>query len=283
MSSATPSPVWFISGCTAGFGLALVHCALRHGFRVVATGRHITQRELGLAPSPNLLLADLDVADPAQIQAAVGLALARFGRIDVLVNNAGYGYQTSIEEGDDAAIRAQFEVNCFGLFALTRAVLPQLRAQRAGHIVNVTSIGGFIGSPSMGYYAATKHAVEGWSDSLAAEVGPLGIGVTCVAPGPFRTDWAGRSLARTDSRIADYADTVTARMNLTEKRAGHQDGDPDKAAEAIVQAVQSPKPPHHLLLGGTSVDLVTQRLKRSLDEIEQWRAVSEATDFTPGQ
>ncbi|ARU05742.1 short-chain dehydrogenase/reductase [Comamonas serinivorans] len=276
----TQAPVWFISGSTAGFGLALVHCALRHGLRVVATGRHLTTRDVGLTPGDRLLLLDLDVSEPAQIQAAVGAALAHFGRIDVLVNNAGYGYQSSVEEGDDDAIRQQFEVNCFGLFALTRAVLPHLRAQRAGHIVNVTSVAGFIGSPGMGYYAASKHAVEGWSDALAAEVRPLGIHVTCVAPGPFRTDWAGRSLAVTPSAIADYRDTAAARMALTAQRAGHQDGDPEKAVEAIVQAVQSAQPPHHLLLGGTSVSLVKQRLERSLAEIEQWRGVSEATDFT---
>ena len=274
------APVWFVSGCTAGIGLALVRCLLGHGQRVVATGRGITQRDTGLTASDALLLLDLDVSQPAQIQASVTQALAHFGRIDVLVNNAGYGYQASVEEGDDAAIREQFEVNCFGLFALTRAVLPHMRAQRAGHIVNVTSVAGFIGSPGMGYYAASKHAVEGWADALATEVKPLGIRVTCVAPGPFRTDWAGRSLARTGTQIADYEATAGARMALTSQRAGHQNGDPDKAVEAIFQAVQHATPPHHLLLGGSSVDLVRQRLTRSLEEIEQWRAVSEATDYS---
>jgi short-subunit dehydrogenase len=160
-------------------------------------------------------------------------------------------------------------------------VLPHLRAQRSGHIVNVTSVAGFIGAPGMGYYAATKHAVEGWAQALAAEVKPLGIHVTCVAPGPFRTDWAGRSIARTESTIADYRDTAAARMALTASRAGQQEGDPAKGAEAIVQAVLGPNPPHHLLLGGDSANRVKKRLECVLTEIEQWRAVSEATDFEP--
>ena len=152
----------------------------------------------------------------------------------MLVNNAGYGYQSSVEEGEEAEIRAQFDANVFGLFAMTRAALPLMRAQGAGAILNVTSIGGVTGFASSGYYSATKHAVEGWSMSLAAEVGPLGISVTCVEPGPFRTDWAGRSLRQTKSTIPDYAETVAKRMETTSSNSGQQPGDPVRAAEAII-------------------------------------------------
>ena len=247
---------------------------------MVATGRGIAERGTGLEThGDRVLLQDLDVTQPAQINAAVSAALARFGAIDVLVNNAGYGYQSSIEEGDDAAIRDQFEVNCFGLFALTRAVLPGMRARGRGHVISITSVAGIIGYPGSGYYAASKHAVEGWSDALAAEVGPLGIRVSCVEPGPFRTDWAGRSLQQTQSRIAAYAETAAKRMQAVRQRSGRQAGDPDRAADAIIAIVEHANPPRHLLLGRTALDVVPAHLARTQEEIEQWREVSAAADF----
>ncbi len=181
-----------------------------------------------------MLSLALDVTDDAQIAAAVDAARERFGRVDVLVNNAGYGYQASIEEGEDAEIRAQFDANVFGLFALTRAVLPLMRAQGGGHVINITSVAGLVGFPGSGYYAASKHAVEGWSDALAAEVAPLGLHVTCVEPGPFRTDWAGRSLRQTPVRIDAYQATVGQRMESTRSVSGRQAGDPERAAAAII-------------------------------------------------
>ena len=203
----------------------------------------------------------------------------RFGAVDVLVNNAGYGYQASIEEGEEAEIRAQFDANVFGLFALTRAVLPGMRARRRGHVINVTSIGGFVGFMGSGYYAATKHAVEGWSDALAAEVGPLGIHVTCVEPGPFRTDWARRSLKQTPTRIADYADTVGARLAATAAASGTQPGDPRRAAEAMIAVTETANPPRHLVLGAFGLETVTNKLKARLAEIEAWRETALAADF----
>ena len=206
-------------------------------------------------------------------------AVAKFGRIDVLVNNAGYGYQATVEEGEEAEIRAQFDTNVFGLFALTRAVLPVMRGQGSGNIVNFTSVAGLIGFPGSGYYAASKHAVEGWSDALLAEVGPLGIGVTCVEPGPFRTDWAGRSLRQTPSTIPAYADTAAARMAGTKDVSGNQAGDPVRAGEAIIAAVQQPTPPRHLVLGKFGYDAVTAKLKERLDAITAARDVSLGADF----
>ena len=179
----------------------------------------------------------------------------------MLVNNAGYGYQASIEEGDDAEIRAQFETNVFGLAAMTRAVLPGMRARRRGHIVNISSQAGFIGYPGSGYYAATKHAVEGLSDALSKEVAPLGIKVTCVEPGPFRTDWAGRSLQQRRPTIADYQETVGARLETTSSYSGQQPGDPARAAEAIVKAVEAKDPPKHLVLGAIALDGIREKLK----------------------
>lgn len=275
-----PDPVWFVTGCSTGFGRELAKLVLARGWRVVATARDVERlADLGHDADERLLPLALDVTDQAQIDSAVAAIDARFGRIDVLVNNAGYGYQSSIEEGDDAEIRAQFDANVFGLFALTRAVLPGMRERRSGAIVNITSVAGLVGFPSSGYYAASKHAVEGFSDALAAEVAPLGISVTCVEPGPFRTDWAGRSLRQTPGTIADYADTAGARMAATKGYSGNQPGDPVRAGEAMIAAVERAAPPRHLVLGKWGYDAVTTRLRERLAEIEAQRDASLAADF----
>jgi NAD(P)-dependent dehydrogenase (short-subunit alcohol dehydrogenase family) len=233
-------------------------------------------------PERGIALA-LDVTDPAQIAAAVQAAEARFGGIDVLVNNAGYGYQTSVEEGDDVAVRALFEANVFGLAALIRAVLPGMRVRRRGHIVNISSVAGFVGFPGSGYYAATKHAVEGLSDALAKEVGPLGIHVMCVEPGPFRTDFAGRSLRQSLSRFGDYESTVNARLRTLAGRSGTQPGDPVRAAAAIIEAVQAAQPPRHLVLGAMGLENVRKSLTEKLEKIDTWKQTSLGADYPAGQ
>jgi NAD(P)-dependent dehydrogenase (short-subunit alcohol dehydrogenase family) len=273
------TPVWFTTGCSTGFGRDLARLVLDRGWHAVVTARG-QERVADLAEGNDKALAlDLDVNDQTQIEAAVAAAMAKFGRIDVLVNNAGYGYQATAEEGTEAEIRAQFDTNVFGLFALTRAVLPILRVQKSGNIVNFTSVAGLIGFPGSGYYAASKHAIEGWSDALQAEVAPLGIGVTCVEPGPFRTDWAGRSLRQTPSTIADYALTATARMEATKGYSGTQVGDPVRAGEAIIAAVEQATPPRHLVLGKFGYETVTAKLRERLAAIEAARDVSLGADF----
>ncbi len=274
------TPVWFITGCSTGFGRDLARLVLDRGWNAVVTARGVDRvADLVEGVEDRALALDLDVNDPSQIAAAVAAAVAKFGRIDVLVNNAGYGYQATVEEGEESEIRAQFDTNVFGLFALTRAVLPVMRGQGSGNIVNFTSVAGLIGFPGSGYYAASKHAVEGWSDALLAEVGPLGIGVTCVEPGPFRTDWAGRSLRQTPSTIPAYADTAAARMAGTKDVSGNQAGDPVRAGEAIIAAVEQPMPPRHLVLGKFGYDAVTAKLKERLDSIAAARDVSLGADF----
>ncbi|MEM5398733.1 oxidoreductase [Paraburkholderia unamae] len=280
VDSPNASPVWFVTGCSTGFGRELARAVLARGWRCVATARNKASLD-DLAPEAGdrLLPVSLDVTDAAQIDAAVAAAQKQFGAIDVLVNNAGYGYQSSIEEGEEREIRAQFDANAFGLFALTRAVLPGMRARRKGHVINITSVAGLAGFPGSGYYAASKHAVEGFSDSLLAEVGPLGIKVTCVEPGPFRTDWAGRSLVQTASRIDDYAETAGARMQRTAQGSGHQPGDPVRAAQAMIRITETDKPPRHLVLGAFGVDAVANRLRAALADIEAWRELSLGTDY----
>ena len=274
------SPVWFITGCSTGFGHELAKLVLARGWRAIVTARDKARvADLVRGAEDRALALDLDITDARQVAAAVAAAGQRFGGIDVLVNNAGYGYQASVEEGDDAEIRAQFDANVFGLFALTQAVLPGMRARHSGHVLNITSVAGFVGFPGSGYYAASKHAVEGWSDALAAEVKPLGIKVTCVEPGPFRTDWAGRSLRQTPNRIAAYADTAGARLKGTADVSGKQPGDPVRAAEAMIGITTIENPPRHLVLGAFGIDAVTAKLKASLAEIEQWRDTGLATDF----
>ena len=279
MDAPTP-PVWFITGCSSGFGHELAKLVLARGWRAVVTARDKTRvADLAHGAEDRALTLDLDITDSAQITTAVQAAQARFGRIDVLVNNAGYGYQAAIEEGDDAEIRAQFDANVFGLFAMTRAVLPGMRIRRKGHVLNITSVAGFIGFPGSGYYAASKHAVEGWSDALADEGKPLGIKVTCIEPGPFRTNWAGGSLKQTPNQIADYASTAGARMQGTADGSGRQAGDPVRAAQAMIEVTEHENPPRHLVLGAWGIDAVANKLKATLEEVEAWRDVGIATDF----
>ena len=274
------SPVWFISGCSTGLGRELARAVLARGWRVAASARD-RARVIDLVQdhASTALALEMDVTQPRQIGDAVRAAEERFGRIDVLVNNAGYGYQSSVEEGDEAEIRAQFDANVFGLFALTRAVLPGMRAKRRGHVINITSVAGLVGYAGSGYYAASKHAVEGFSDSLAAEVQALGIRVSCVEPGPFRTDWAGRSLRQTPNHIADYADSVGARMARTAEASGTQPGDPVRAAQAMIRITEAEEAPRHVVLGAFSVEAVRGRLQRTLADLEQWQDLSLAADF----
>lgn len=274
------SPVWLITGCSTGFGRELAKLVLDCGWRAVVTARNLASVADLVAEAGNRAMAvALDITDQAQIDAAVDAATEQFGRIDVLVNNAGYGYLASVEEGEDAEIRAQFEANVFGLFALTRRVLPVMRTQRHGHIINITSVAGLIGFPGSGYYAASKHAVEGWSDALLAEVEPLGIHVTCVEPGPFRTQWAGGSLRQTPNNLSEYSDTAGQRLAGIKAYSGTQAGDPVRAAQAMIAITQYPLPPRHLVLGAWGYDQVSNKLRQRLNEIESRRDLSLGADF----
>ncbi|MDF2040548.1 MULTISPECIES: oxidoreductase [unclassified Pantoea] len=277
--TAHSSPVWLISGCSTGFGRELAQQTIARGFKVVVTARDIASIADLVEGHDNALAVALDVTQQSSIDQAVSAALDTFGTIDVLVNNAGYGYQSSVEEGVESEIRAQFDANVFGLFALTRAVLPAMRKARSGHVINITSVAGLIGFASSGYYSASKHAVEGWSDSLALEAGPLGIRVTCVEPGPFRTDWAGRSLHQTPSTLPDYAETAAARMKATSEYSGTQKGDPARAAAAMIAITEHENPPRHLVMGAWGHDAVTSKLKERLAEIDAWKQTSVETDF----
>ncbi len=273
-------PVWLITGCSTGFGRALAALVLDRGWRAAVTARDPRRIEdLTAAHAGRGLALALDVTVPAQIAAAVQTAESRLGGIDVLVNNAGYGYMTLVEEGDDAAIRAMFDTNVFGLAAMVRAVLPGMRARRRGCIVNISSVGGFIGFAGSGYYAATKHAVEGLSDALAKEAEPLGIRVLCIEPGPFRTDFAGRSLKPNVSRFQEYESTVNARLRQLAARSGVQPGDPVRAGKAIIDAVQASNPPRHLVLGAVGFENVRKSLTEKLGEIEAWKQTSLGADY----
>ena len=246
----------------------------------MATARDLSKIEQIAVQFPETFLpVMLDVNWHDQIALAVGDAIGRFGAIDVLVNNAGYGYMSSVEEGEEREIRRQFETNVFGLFAMIRAVLPHMRRSRRGHIINMSSVAGLVGFPGSGYYAASKHAVEGLSDALAAEVAPLGIRVTCIEPGPFRTDWAGRSMTQTETRIEDYDQTAGQRLRGAKERSGAQPGDPTRAAAAIMSIAGRQDAPRHLVLGSFGVERVTQRLQLTLRDVENWRETAIGTDF----
>ena len=274
------SSIWFITGCSTGFGREIARVILDRGGRAVVTARDASRvQDLADEFPEHALALSLDVTQPAQIAEAVRATEAKFGAIDVLVNNAGYGYMAAIEEGDDEDVRAQFEANVFGLIDMTKAVLPGMRARGRGHIVNLSSQGGLVGFPGVGYYNASKFAVEGLSEALAGEIRPLGLGVTIVEPGPFRTDWAGRSLKMPKQDIEAYAETAGKRRRMINGYSGSQKGDPVRAAHAIVAAVESPEPPLHLLLGKMAVDIVRAKLAAFEAEIVKWESASLGADF----
>jgi NAD(P)-dependent dehydrogenase (short-subunit alcohol dehydrogenase family) len=273
-------PVWFITGCSTGFGHELANLVLKRGWRAVVTARDPGKLgDLVAEHGERALALRLDVTDSKQIVEAVRQAEQKFGSIDVLVNNAGYGYLAAIEEGEDEAVRAMFETNVFGLIEMTKAVLPVMRKRRAGRIVNISSIGGLVGFAATGYYHATKYAVEGLSDSLAAEVEPLGVKVIVVEPGPFRTDWAGRSIQQSAIRIDDYNQTAGERRKQTEARSGNQPGDPKRGSEAIIAAACADDPPRHLVLGKPALELARKKLEALRHDFDTWEAVTLAADF----
>jgi len=276
-------PVWFITGCSTGLGRELAKLVLDCGWCVVATARRQESiQDLATQPSRSLALR-LDVTSPSQITEAVRHAEATFGRIDVLVNNAGYGYMAGVEEGEDDEVRAMFETNFFGLVNMTCAVLPGMRKRRSGYIVNVSSMGGFVGQASSGYYNATKFAVEGLSEALAKEVDPFGMKVLIVEPGAFRTDWAGRSLRLTRHPIDDYDSTAGARRRTVTGRSGKQPGDPIRGAKAIIEAVQSQKAPLRLLLGRMALDTARGKLELLHQDFDTWEKLTVSADFPVGQ
>jgi len=277
---STNDSVWFITGCSTGLGRALATTVLEGGGRAVVTARDPgTVADLVDRHGDRALALALDVTDSGRVAEAVKEAEAAFGRIDVLVNNAGYGYLAAVEEGEEHEVRALFDTNFFGLAEVTRAVLPGMRARRSGHIVNVSSIGGLAAFGATGYYHATKFAVEGLSESLAAEVAPLGIKVTIVEPGGFRTNWSGPSMRQSATVLDDYAETAGARRASTLATYGHQPGDPDRAAEAIIGAVRAEEPPLRLLLGRSAYDIATARLDTLRAGFEGWRDVTLGADF----
>jgi NAD(P)-dependent dehydrogenase (short-subunit alcohol dehydrogenase family) len=272
--------VWFITGCSTGLGRALAQRVLEHGHCAVVTARRADQISDIVADYAETALAiALDVNDHAQVDAAIARAGEKFGAIDVLVNNAGYGYLAAVEEGDDREVRDMFETNFFSLVALIRKVLPGMRAHGSGHVINISSVGGLVGAASSGFYNATKFAVEGLTEALAKEVEPLGIRVTAIEPGPFRTDWAGRSLKQAEYPIAAYADTAAARRAQITGYSGKQAGDPVRAADAIIKVVESDDPPHNLILGKNGLDRVRSKLAALMQSIDDWEDVTLSADY----
>ena len=277
------NPVWLITGCSTGFGRELAKLVLERGWRAVVTARDASKvADIAEGHADRTLVLPLDVTERAQIDAAVAQAKERFGRIDVLVNNAGYGYLAAIEEGEDAAVREMFEANVFGLVDITKAVLPVMRKQRSGLIVNVSSIGGLTSFAATGYYHGTKYAVEGISESLATEVKPLGIDVLIVEPGPFRTNWAGPSIKQSATQIDDYNATAGERRKQTAARSGNQAGDPVRAAQAIIDAALSDTPPLRLLLGKTALELARKKLDLLRTDFDNWEATTLGADYPEG-
>lgn len=271
-------PVWFITGCSTGFGRQIATHVLELGYPTVVTSRDPDDIS-DLAELGDALVLELDVTDRKQAEAAVKAAEDHFGRIDVLVNNAGIGYFAAVEESDEDEVRKMFDVNVFGLCRMIHVVLPGMRERRQGFIVNLSSIAGLRSFPALGYYNSTKFAVEGLSEALWQEVEPLGIKVMLVEPSGFRTDWAGRSANETEYPIADYADTADKNIRQLRVASGNQAGDPVRAAEAIVQAVEAANPPHRLLLGNDAYDGAIAKLDELRAEFVEWETVSRGADF----
>jgi len=276
--TAKDAPVWFITGCSTGFGRELANHVLGLGYRTVVTARN-TDDIKDLAGKGEALLLKLDVTDHVQAEDAIKAAEKHFGHIDVLVNNAGIGYFAAVEESEEDQVRRMFDINVFGLSRMIHVALPNMRKRRKGFIVNLSSIGGLTSFPALGYYNATKYAVEGLSEALWQEVEPLGIKVMLVEPSGFRTDWAGRSANESKHQIDDYAKTAGQVRKHIRSISGKQSGDPVRAVNAIVKAVESPNPPHHLLLGNDAFEGAIAKLDQLREEFTEWESVSRGADF----
>jgi NAD(P)-dependent dehydrogenase (short-subunit alcohol dehydrogenase family) len=271
---------WLITGCSTGLGQALADAVIGAGHNAVVTARDVANvADLADDAPQRVLPAALDVTKPEQVASVVQQAQERFGGIDVLVNNAGYGYRAAVEEGDDADVRTLFETHFFGTVAMIKAVLPGMRARRSGAIVNISSISAQLTPVGSGYYSAAKAAIEGLSGSLRGELAPLGISVTVVEPGAFRTDFAGRSLVQSATVIDDYAATAGKRSKQNDTMDGNQAGDPARAGAAIITAVESSEPPGFLLLGPDALAAYRYIGDTRASEITKWEELTSGTNF----
>lgn len=280
MAAQNDTKVWLITGCSTGFGRALAEAVLAKGYRLIATARKPEQlQDLVEKYAGQVHTLSLDVTNLDNIRSAIAEAKDAFGRIDVLVNNAGYGSLGAIEEVSDETIKRQFDTNVFGTLNTIRAVLPIMRGQRSGHILNLSSIGGMVSFAATGIYCSTKFAVEGLSEGLSKEVAPLGIKVTLIEPGAFRTDFNGRSLSVPEQKISDYAETTDKFIEWMNEMDGKQPGDPEKAAQAMIQVVESDNPPLRLALGEDAVNGIEQKLESAKAELDRWRSLSLNTAY----
>lgn len=271
---------WLITGCSTGLGRHLALEVLKSGYSAVVTSRNVKDVHDITAAYPETSLAlSLDISDKSQIKEVISQAEARFNTIDVLINNAGYGFRGAVEEASEEEIRKIFDTNFFGTVSMIQAVLPGMRKQKSGTIMSVSSIGGRFAAPGSGFYSATKFAIEGMSDALRKELAPLGIRVIVIEPGAFRTDFAGRSLTQSKNVIADYESTAGQRRKEKDTSNGKQMGDPTKAANVLIKIYEGDEVPFRLLLGNDAIDLTSKELDAQYKELEDWKKVSITTDF----
>ena len=282
--SAQPqaTPVWLITGCSTGFGREIAIAALEKGPRVAVTARQLSAIEDIVAQYPDLAIGlPLDVTDRDQIRNAVDQTEEHFGAIDVLVNNAGYGYMAALEEGEDEEVRRLFETNYFGVVELIKKTLPGMRARKRGHIINISSMTGLVTNPPNIYYSSTKFALEAVTEGLAKELAPFGIRVTAIEPGGFRTDWGSRSMKESATPIAAYEETVGARKRMIKAAADVLPGDPRRVADAVLLVSELKEPPLHLLLGRDVLGAFRQKLKDLSASIDEWESVTKDVNFPP--
>ena len=279
-----PSRVWFITGASTGFGRLLAEEVLRRGEHVIATARDVTKiDDLALQYPQTARALPLDVTRPEQIALVADQSVAAFGRVDILVNNAGFGLFGAVEEATEEEFDPVFQTNIYGLIRTTRAFLPYFRGQRSGHIMNLSSIGGLIGSPGGAYYNTTKFAVEGFSEALAGEMKPLGVHVTVIEPGPFRTDFLGRSGKLAQRELPDYSESAGKAREYLRSNHGKQVGDPQKAVEIIIDLADSPHPPVHLLLGKVALARFRDKLAQWTKDLDEWESITLSADYPEGQ
>ena len=274
--------VWLITGCSTGFGREIAIAALEKGHRVAVTARQLSAIEDIVAQYPDLAIGlPLDVTDRDQIRNAVDQTEEHFGAIDVLVNNAGYGYMAALEEGEDEEVRRLFETNYFGVVELIKKTLPGMRARKRGHIINISSMTGLVTNPPNIYYSSTKFALEAVTEGLAKELAPFGIRVTAIEPGGFRTDWGSRSMKESATPIEAYEETVGARKRMIKAAADVLPGDPRRVADAVLLVSELEEPPLHLLLGRDVLGAFRQKLKDLSASIDEWESVTKDVNFPP--